>query len=102
MNDSSDRISRMEKNADGSALRPKVGVGVMILNDNNEVLLMLRHGSHGAGEWAFPGGHLEFGDTIFETAQREVKEETGLDVTEFELVSVFDKSVISKATANTT
>ncbi len=69
----------------------RVGVGVIILNKNDEVLLGLRNSSHGAGEWSFPGGHLEFGETVFQTAQREVKEETDLDVTKFELVSIFDE-----------
>lgn len=36
-------------------------------------------------------GHLEFGETVFETAKREVVEETDLDVAEFELVSVCDE-----------
>ena len=70
---------------------PRVGIGVMIQNEKAEVLLGLRQGSHGAGEWCFPGGHLEFGETIFETAKREVKEETNLDVNEFELISVGDE-----------
>lgn len=63
----------------------------MILNKKNEILLGLRVGSHGAGEWSFPGGHLEFGETVFETAKREVKEEVDLDIEEFELVSVCDE-----------
>ncbi len=70
---------------------PKVGVGVLIQNEKGEVLLGERMGSHGAGEWSFPGGHLDFGETIFETAKRETKEETGLDVSEFELISVADE-----------
>ena len=70
---------------------PRVGVGVMIINDKNEVLLGLRHGSHGAGEWSFPGGHLEFGETIFETAAREAKEECNLDVADLELIPVADE-----------
>ncbi len=81
----------MEKNSNGNELRPRVGVGVLILNSQNEVLLGLRIASHGTGEWSFPGGHLEFGETVFETAKREVKEETNLDIDEFELVSVCDE-----------
>lgn len=71
--------------------KPRVGVGVVILNDKNEVLLGLRIASHGTGEWSFPGGHLEFGETLFETAKREVKEEVDLDIDEFELISVCDE-----------
>lgn len=57
--------------------RPKIGVGVCIVKDN-KVLLGKRLNSHGSGEWAFPGGHLEFGESLAECAQREVAEETGL------------------------
>ena len=81
----------MEKNATDIEPRPRVGIGVLIQNDKQHILLSLRKGSHGEGEWAFPGGHLEFGETIFETAKREVKEETDLDVDEFELISINDE-----------
>ncbi|MFC1598746.1 NUDIX hydrolase [Patescibacteria group bacterium] len=70
---------------------PRVGIGVMIQNDQDHVLLGQRKGSHGAGEWCFPGGHLEFGETVFETAKRETMEETGLEVNKFELISVADE-----------
>jgi len=70
---------------------PRIGIGVMIKNDKNEVLLGLRKSSHGSGEWSFPGGHLEFGEKMFECAKREVKEEIGLDLNEFEIISVADE-----------
>lgn len=67
---------------------PRIGIGVMIQNKKNEVLLGLRKGSHGEGEWSFPGGHLDFGETIEETARREVAEKIGLNVGKVELISV--------------
>lgn len=70
---------------------PRVGIGVMIQNDKGQVLMGLRKGSHGAGEWCFPGGHLEFGETVFETAVRETQEETGLKVFDMELISIADE-----------
>jgi len=57
--------------------RPKIGVGVCIIKDN-KILLGKRLNSHGQGHWAFPGGHLEFGESLADCARREVLEETGL------------------------
>jgi 8-oxo-dGTP diphosphatase len=59
--------------------RPKAGLGVILLKEN-KVLLLKRKGSHGAGEWSFPGGHLEFFETFEECAKRETREETGLEI----------------------
>lgn len=59
--------------------RPAVGVGVLILKDG-KVLLGQRKSSHGAGEYATPGGHLEYMESIFDCASREVLEETGLKI----------------------
>ena len=58
---------------------PRVGVGVVIKRDD-KVLLGKRTGSHGAGEWSLPGGHLEFYEELHECARREVREETGLEI----------------------
>lgn len=59
--------------------RPKVGVGVMVIRDG-KVLLGERKGSHGAGEYAFPGGHLDYMESFADCAKREVLEETGLAI----------------------
>jgi len=58
---------------------PLVGVGVLVLREDR-VLLGQRKGSHGAGTWALPGGHLEFGESVAQCAVREVLEETGLRI----------------------
>ena len=60
-------------------LRPKVGVGVMILK-NNQVLMTKRKGSHGAGEYSFPGGHLEYMESFEDCAIRETMEEAGIEI----------------------
>jgi len=44
------------------------------------VLLGKRKNAHGSGTWAFPGGHLEFNESIKECARREVSEETGIRI----------------------
>lgn len=59
--------------------RPKVGIGVLVFK-KGQVLLGKRKGSHGKGEYAFPGGHLEFGESIEECARRECKEEAGIEI----------------------
>jgi 8-oxo-dGTP diphosphatase len=67
--------------------RPYVGMGILVTR-GQQVLLGRRRGSHGAGYFAAPGGHLEFGES-FETAiRREVREETGLEITNLRLLSV--------------
>lgn len=61
--------------------KPLVGVAVIIKPEGQSVLLLgLRKGSHQAGKWACPGGHLEVNEDPIEAAKREVLEETGLEL----------------------
>lgn len=57
----------------------RVGVGVFVFRDG-QFLMGQRRGAHGAGSWSVPGGHLEFGESLESTAEREVAEETGLKI----------------------
>ncbi len=65
-----------------------VGTGVFIVQDN-EILLMRRGPacSRGAGCWALPGGMVEDGETIYQTAVREIKEELNFTIYQPEVVS---------------
>lgn len=59
--------------------KPRVGVGVMILKDG-KVLMTKRKGSHGEGEYAFPGGHLDYMESFEDCARRETMEECGIEI----------------------
>jgi 8-oxo-dGTP diphosphatase len=47
----------------------------------NKILLIKRATVPFKGYWALPGGKAEQGETVEQTIAREVKEETGLDIT---------------------
>lgn len=84
-----------------------LGVGVVVINKKNEVLLVKERFSNVG--FKLPGGHIDDGELIQSAVIREVKEETGIDI-EFEsLISLghfyphqFDKSnlyILCKAKA---
>lgn len=74
----------------------KIGVGVMILNNNK---LLLGHRANNKKDtggiyevdcWTLPGGKQEYNETFFECAIREVKEETNLEIDSLELFGAAD------------
>lgn len=54
----------------------RVGIGILVYQ-GDLILLGKRKGAHGEGEWAFPGGKQEYGETVIEGAYREIAEEVG-------------------------
>ena len=59
--------------------------------DGSIVLIKRKHDPY-KGHWAIPGGILEGDETIEETAVREAKEETGLDIKLTGIVGVYSKA----------
>jgi len=83
--------------------RPSIGVGAVVLKRNGagvEVLLIRRGKPPRAGEWSIPGGRQEWGESVRETAEREILEETGVTVGGLKLLDVVDG--ISRANGGVT
>ena len=60
--------------------KPRVGIGVLIINSEGKILIGKRKGVHEENEYSIPGGKLGLGETFEETAIREIKEETNLNI----------------------
>src|ERR1700689_2893641 len=56
-------------------------VGAVITDESGRMLLILRGHEPGKGLWSVPGGRIEPGETDEQAVIREVREETGLEVT---------------------
>ena len=73
--------------------RPLIGVGVVVLKDTADgprVLLIKRGRPPREGQWSLPGGKQELGETVRETAIREVREEAGIEICDLTLLDVID------------
>jgi len=69
-------------------VEPKLGVGVMVVEDSR-LLLVRRAMEPERGRWSLPAGYLDYGESPVETAVREAREETGLEVRITGLVDAF-------------
>ncbi|NPA97954.1 MAG: NUDIX hydrolase [Crenarchaeota archaeon] len=55
-----------------------IGIGAVVIDHGNRILLVKRGHPPGEGYWAVPGGHLEYGEHIIDACLRELEEETGI------------------------
>lgn len=62
----------------------------MVVLKADTVLLVRRGTAPRRDEWSLPGGAQELGETLREAAAREVREETGLEVTPTTLLDAVD------------
>ena len=69
--------------------RPFVGVGAVVWR-GDEFLLIRRGKAPRLGDWSLPGGAQEVGETVFEAAVREIREETAIEITVTGLIDVID------------
>lgn len=69
-----------------------VGVGAVIV-DGQGRLFLARRGAKAKNErglWEFPGGSVEFGETLAAAIRREMREEFGIEIEVGELLDVVD------------
>lgn len=66
---------------------PRVGLGVIVLNDDGQILVLRRIGSH-APYYSIPGGSLELGETFEQGAVRELQEECAITIVKPEVMAI--------------
>lgn len=69
-----------------------VGVGAIIFDNEGKVLLAQRgaKAKNEVGKWEFPGGGVEFGETLEIAIKREIKEEFDIEIKVIEFLEVVD------------
>jgi len=69
-----------------------VGVGAMIVDETGRLFLARRgpQAKNERGLWEFPGGSVEYGETLADALAREMMEEYGIQVAVGELLDVVD------------
>ena len=80
------RVFQQKKDYPG---HPRVAVGAVVFKE--ECVLLVRRGQPPAEDlWAIPGGSVEIGETLQEAAEREILEETGIEIRAAKPIYTFD------------
>ena len=69
-----------------------VGVYGLIIKEN-KILLIKKNGGPYDGKYDLPGGTIEFNESIEDALVRELKEEVGIDITEYKLYDVISTNI---------
>lgn len=69
--------------------RPIPGVGVVVRKDD-AVLVIQRGNPPRRSDWGIPGGVVELGETLRDAAQREVREECGIEIALGDAIDTWD------------
>ena len=69
---------------------PVVGVGAVVVRDGKALLIKRGHEPR-KGEWSLPGGIVELGESLVDALRREVREETGLEISIGAHIETFDR-----------
>ena len=72
-------------------LKVVMAADIIIENNDGGIILIKRANDPYKEMWALPGGIMDKGETIEQTAVREAREETGLDVEITKLIGVYSK-----------
>lgn len=75
---------------DNGYVTPKVDIRAIVFRGNQELLMVQEKMDE--NKWTVPGGWADVGYSPFEVAEKEAREETGLEVKAKRLLAVFDKS----------
>jgi ADP-ribose pyrophosphatase YjhB (NUDIX family) len=81
-----ERIDYLDDPAAPKASSVVPSANVIVFNDQGEILLIRRTDN---GNWAVPGGGMDLGESIVETAVRETAEETGITCEITGLVGIY-------------
>ncbi len=69
----------------------RVGVGAIVLNSENKVLLGIRNVEDNKGKWELLGGLVENKESLIEGIKREVDEEAGIEIEPLVIVGNYDR-----------
>lgn len=89
--------------SEGKEKRPNAVMGVMIFKDE-KILIGKRKNtaSHGQGEYSFPGGHIEFGESFVDAIKRETLEESGVEIKNIKFLCIANISMYNKVLVGVT